>query len=156
MHIYLKLPQTAPARQAIKLQLIVIRSNLYYFNEYLLGKNQMLNIYNRYFTTTRLTSYNRTISTVTFHLRNMSPQFICSFIFSVLMLVSFAHSQCSNSNRSKICDVDYCDTVRCACPLVECNKNTVPVTVPQLCQCCPRCYQPVGRYIHLQKKNSLI
>lgn len=48
------------------------------------------------------------------------------------------------SSLGEDCSSDYCDDKIYPCPLVICKDDAVQMKYPELCRCCPYCYEVMG------------
>nr|CAI5837163.1 unnamed protein product [Callosobruchus analis] len=60
----------------------------------------------------------------------------------VLLMVLFVLYDTSLSEQKK-CSPTYCYNRKFSCLQVECNGGLIKRAKPELCRCCPNCYQPV-------------
>lgn len=68
------------------------------------------------------------------------------YLVFFLMVVVVYNVYCgSGPCKVKECPSNYCDNKKFNCPLVNCITGTVALTKPQLCRCCPGCYELVGK-----------
>uniref|UniRef100_A0A6P7FLA8 Uncharacterized protein LOC114330563 isoform X7 n=1 Tax=Diabrotica virgifera virgifera TaxID=50390 RepID=A0A6P7FLA8_DIAVI len=65
------------------------------------------------------------------------------FVTLVIALVSTVLSE-NKISKNEECTPTFCDDKRFKCVAYDCSADQILTRIPELCRCCPRCYNKIN------------